>query len=73
MLVVSACDGVTREAEEHVRLARWAGVPQVVVFVNKADLQDDPELRNVTEAEVGSCCAGTGTWEPRCPSCSAPR
>ncbi|MEU1312224.1 GTP-binding protein [Streptomyces cinnamoneus] len=67
ILVLSAADGVTREAEEHVRLAREAGIPQVVVFVNKADLLDDPELRDVTWEEVRELLRRHGYARARMP------
>ena len=44
ILVVAATDGVMPQTREHVLLARQVGVPQIIVFLNKTDLVDDPEL-----------------------------
>ncbi len=52
ILVVSAADGPMPQTREHVLLARQVGVPVVVVFLNKVDLVDDPELLELVEMEV---------------------
>jgi elongation factor Tu len=52
ILVVSAYDGIMPQTREHVLLARQVGVPYIVVFLNKVDLVDDPELLELTEVEV---------------------
>ncbi len=52
ILVVSATDGPMPQTREHILLARQVGVPAVVVFLNKVDMVDDPELVDLVEAEV---------------------
>ena len=52
ILVVSAADGPMPQTREHILLARQVGVPYIVVFLNKADMVDDPELLELVEAEV---------------------
>jgi len=52
ILVVSAADGQMPQTREHILLARQVGVPSVVVFLNKTDMVDDPELIDLVEAEV---------------------
>src|ERR1041385_6889040 len=52
ILVVSAADGPTPQTKEHVLLARQVDVPAIVVFLNKVDLVDDPELLDLVEMEV---------------------
>ncbi len=52
ILVVSAADGPMPQTREHVLLARQVGVPYIVVFLNKADMVDDPELLDLVELEV---------------------
>jgi len=52
ILVVSAVDGPMPQTREHILLARQVNVPQVVVFLNKCDLVDDPELLDLVELEV---------------------
>jgi elongation factor Tu len=52
ILVCAATDGPMPQTREHILLARQVGVPQVVVFLNKADLVDDPELLELVEMEV---------------------
>src|SRR6187455_2960744 len=52
ILVVSALDGPMPQTKEHVLLARQVGVPAIVVFLNKVDLVDDPELLELVELEV---------------------
>ncbi len=52
ILVVSAADGPMPQTREHILLARQVGVPSVVVFLNKVDMVDDPELLDLVEMEV---------------------
>jgi elongation factor Tu len=52
ILVVSAADGPMPQTREHILLARQVGVPYIVVFLNKADMVDDPELMELVEMEV---------------------
>ena len=52
ILVVSATDGPMPQTREHILLARQVGVPQLVVFMNKVDLVDDPELLELVELEI---------------------
>jgi len=52
ILVVSATDGCMPQTREHILLARQVGVPYIVVFINKTDLVDDPELVEIVEMEV---------------------
>jgi elongation factor Tu len=52
ILVVSAADGPMPQTREHVLLARQVGVPQLVVFLNKVDLVDDPEIVELVEEEI---------------------
>src|SRR5687768_9698626 len=52
ILVVSAADGPMPQTREHILLARQVGVPYIVVFLNKVDMVDDPELLELVELEV---------------------
>src|SRR6476661_4805967 len=52
ILVVSAADGPMPQTREHILLARQVGVPYIVVFLNKVDVVDDPELLDLVEMEV---------------------
>ena len=52
ILVVSAADGPMPQTREHILLARQVGVPALVVFLNKVDLVDDPELLDLVEMEI---------------------
>ena len=52
ILVIAATDGPMAQTKEHILLARQVGVPAIVVFLNKADLVDDPELMELVEMEV---------------------
>jgi len=52
ILVVSAADGPMPQTREHILLARQVGVPSIVVFLNKVDIVDDPELVDLVEMEV---------------------
>jgi elongation factor Tu len=52
ILVVSAADGPMPQTREHILLARQVGVPAIVVFMNKCDMVDDPELLDLVEMEI---------------------
>ncbi len=52
ILVVAATDGVMAQTREHVLLAKQVGVPKIVVFLNKCDMMDDPDLIELTEMDV---------------------
>ena len=52
ILVVSAADGAMPQTREHILLARQVGVPYIVVFLNKSDMVDDPELLELVEVEI---------------------
>jgi elongation factor Tu len=52
IIVVAATDGPMPQTREHILLARQVGVPQLVVFMNKVDLVDDPELLDLVEMEI---------------------
>ncbi len=52
ILVVAATDGPMPQTKEHILLARQVGVPKIVVFMNKIDLVDDPELIELVEMEI---------------------
>ncbi|WP_285616136.1 GTP-binding protein, partial [Hydrogenophilus thermoluteolus] len=52
ILVVSAADGPMPQTREHILLARQVGVPYIIVFLNKCDMVDDPELLELVEMEV---------------------
>jgi len=60
ILVVSAADGPMPQTREHILLARQVGVPAVVVFLNKADQIDDPELIDLVEMEVRDALTENG-------------
>ena len=52
ILVVAASDGAMPQTREHILLARQVGVPKIIVFLNKTDMVDDPELIDLVEAEI---------------------
>ena len=60
ILVVAATDGVMPQTREHILLARQVGVPYIVVFLNKTDLVDDPELVDIVEMEVRELLSSYG-------------
>ncbi len=60
ILVVAATDGPMPQTKEHILLARQVGVPQLVVFMNKVDLVDDPELLELVEMEVRELLSSYG-------------
>jgi len=60
ILVVSAADGPMPQTREHVLLARQVNVPAIVVFLNKVDLMDDPELLELVELELRELLDGYG-------------
>jgi elongation factor Tu len=67
ILVVSAADGPMPQTREHVLLARQVGVPRVVVFLNKVDLVDDPDLIDLVELEVRDTLTKYGFDGDHCP------
>ena len=60
ILVVSAADGPMPQTREHILLARQVGVPSIVVFLNKVDMVDDPELLDLVELEVRELLSSYG-------------
>jgi len=60
ILVVAATDGPMPQTKEHILLARQVGVPQIVVFMNKVDLVDDPELLELVEMEIRDLLSSYG-------------
>ncbi|NML41478.1 elongation factor Tu [Chitinophaga sp. G-6-1-13] len=60
ILVVAATDGPMPQTREHILLARQVGVPRVVVFMNKVDLVDDPELLELVEIEIRDLLSSNG-------------
>ena len=60
ILVVAATDGVMPQTREHILLARQVGVPYIVVFLNKTDLVDDPELIDLVEMDVRELLSSYG-------------
>jgi len=60
ILVVSAPDSVMPQTREHILLARQVGVPSIIVFMNKVDLLDDPELSELVEEEIRDVLASYG-------------
>ncbi|MBO9727804.1 MAG: elongation factor Tu [Chitinophaga sp.] len=60
ILVVAATDGPMPQTREHILLARQVGVPRIVVFMNKVDLVDDPELLELVEIEIRDLLSSNG-------------
>lgn len=60
ILVVSAADGPMPQTKEHILLARQVGVPAMVVFLNKVDMVDDPELLDLVEMEIRELLSSYG-------------
>ena len=60
ILVVSAADGPMPQTREHILLARQVGVPKIVVFMNKTDLVDDPELLDLVEMDIRELLSSYG-------------
>ncbi len=67
ILVVAGTDGVMPQTREHILLARQVGVPSVVVFINKTDLVDDPELLDLVEMDVRDLLNSYGFPGDDCP------
>ncbi len=66
ILVVSASDGVMPQTSEHILLARQVGVPKIIVYMNKVDQVDDPELLDLVEMEIREKL-GEYEFDPDCP------
>ena len=66
ILVVSAADGPMPQTSEHILLARQVGVPRIVVFMNKCDQVDDPELLDLVEMEIRELLGEYG-FDSECP------
>ena len=66
ILVVSAADGCMPQTREHILLARQVGVPKIVVFMNKTDQVDDPEILDLVEMEIRELLGEYG-FDPECP------
>ena len=66
ILVVSAADGPMPQTREHILLARQVGVPKIVVFMNKCDQVDDPELLDLVEMEIRELLGEYG-YDTECP------
>ena len=66
ILVVSAADGPMPQTREHILLARQVGVPKIVVFMNKCDQVDDPELLDLVEMEIRELLGEYG-FDAECP------
>lgn len=68
ILVVAATDGPMPQTREHVLLARQVEVPYMIVFINKTDMVDDPELIDLVEMEVRDLLSQYGYLETKCQS-----
>jgi elongation factor Tu len=73
ILVVSAADGPMPQTREHILLARQVGVPALVVYMNKVDMVDDPELLELVEMEVRELLSSTNSPATRSRSSRARR
>lgn len=60
ILVVAATDGAMPQTREHVLLAKQVGVPKIIVFMNKCDMVDDPEMLDIVEEELRDMLAANG-------------
>ena len=60
ILVIAATDGPMAQTREHILLARQVGVPKIVVFLNKCDMMDDPEMQELVEMEVRDLLSSYG-------------
>jgi len=60
ILVVAATDGMMPQTREHVLLAKQVGVPQIIVFINKCDMVDDPEMIDLVEEEIRDLLTAQG-------------
>src|ERR1044072_906583 len=67
ILVVAATDGPMPQTKEHILLARQVGVPRIVVFMNKVDLVDDPELLELVEMEIRELLSSYGFYGDNTP------
>ncbi|MFA6739236.1 MAG: elongation factor Tu [Bacilli bacterium] len=67
ILVVTATDGPMPQTREHILLARQVGVPNIVVFINKCDMVDDPELIDLVEMEVRELLSAYNFDGDNCP------
>ncbi len=67
IIVVASTDGVMPQTSEHILLARQVGVPYIVVFLNKTDLVDDPELIDLVEMDVRDLLSSYGFDGENCP------
>ncbi|MDY4889585.1 MAG: elongation factor Tu [Sphaerochaetaceae bacterium] len=67
ILVVAADDGPKAQTKEHILLARQVGVPVIIVFINKMDQVDDPELADLVEEEVRDILTSNGFDGANCP------
>jgi len=65
ILVVSAADGPMPQTREHILLARQVGLPALVVFLNKTDQVDDPEMIDLVEQEIRELLTNMNTTERR--------
>ena len=66
IVVVSAADGPMPQTREHILLARQVNVPYIVVYLNKVDMVDDPELLDLVELEVRELLSSTIFLETTC-------
>ena len=66
ILVVSAADGAMPQTREHILLSRQVGVPNIVVYMNKCDQVDDPEILDLVEMEIRELLGEYG-FDPECP------
>lgn len=64
ILVVAATDGAMPQTREHILLAKQVGVPTIVVFINKCDMVDDPELLDLVEMELTELLEAQGFKDP---------